>query len=153
ALSPDARVLAYATRTGDLGMVEMATGRVLWTAPVTYRVGGAHNMAPVFSPDGSKVSAGGYFEPRDKGDAFRPIRMWETATGKPLAAWEPGAGPLRLGGGLHASVAFAPDGTKAAVVAERGGLDGHQMLAWNLVAGQSLADVSGGFGQWIAIAP
>src|SRR5262249_32537511 len=96
ALSPGAGFLAYVTRTRHLGMIEMATQRVLWTAPVSNRVGVTYNVAPVFSPDGSKVSASGYFEPRDKGDAFRPIRIWETATGKPLAAWEPGAGPLQL---------------------------------------------------------
>jgi WD40 repeat protein len=152
ALCPDARFLAYATHSRKLAMVELATGRVLWTAPVN-GAGHTHNVAPRFSPDGAKVSASGYREPRGKDDAFRSIPMWDVATGMPLAAPEPGAGPVLLGGGRQASVAIAPDGTKAVVVAERGGLDGDQMLAWDIPTRQALANVRGGFGPWITIAP
>ena len=148
ALSPDTRFLAYPTRSRPrhLGMIDLAAGRVLWTAPV-------HGVAPVFSPNSSKVSASGYLEPRGEGEAFRPVPVWEPVTGKPLPAWEPGVGPSQPGASLHASVAFAPDGTKMAVVVARGGLDGDQLLARDLVARQPLATVSGGFGQWITVGP
>jgi RNA polymerase sigma factor (sigma-70 family) len=153
ALSPDTRFLAYPTRSKHLGMIDLAAGRVLWTAPVSKGAGQTHYVAPIFSPDGSKVSAGSYFEPEGKGDAFRLIAAWEPATGKPLPPWGPGVGPLQSGGARHASVAFAPDGTKVAVLAEWGGPDGDQLLAWDVVARQPLAKVTGGFGQWIAVGP
>jgi hypothetical protein len=50
-------------------------------------------------------------------------------------------------------VAFSPDGTRAAVVAELGWPEGERLLARDLTADRPLASVSGGFGQWIAVAP
>jgi WD40 repeat protein len=160
ALSPDTRLLAYPTRSQHLGVIDLAAGRVLWTAPVNKGAGQTHYVAPIFSPDGSKVSAGCYFEPHfepgSKGDAFRPIAAWEPATGKQFPGWAPAVGPIQPAGVVgvrHASVAFAPDGTKVAVLAEWGGPDGDQLLAWDVVARQPLAKVTGGFGQWIAVGP
>jgi WD40 repeat protein len=153
ALAPDTRFLAYSTRLRHLGVIDLTTVRVLWSATTTGITMNDH-VTPVFSPDSSKVSAGGYFEPRDRGDGRRSPLAWETVTGKPLPPWGIGGAALYTGIAGNAPVAFSPDGgTRAAVVVELGWPEGECLLARDLAADKPLARVSGGFGKWIAVAP
>jgi RNA polymerase sigma factor (sigma-70 family) len=146
ALSPDGRYLAFPTRSRKLALAEVGTGRVLWTAPLSNRSGISFQVAPVFSPDGSRVSAGGLFEPIGNGRTYPPLRAWETATGTPVRKWEPEAG-------RRAAVTFSPDAKKVVVVTGDAFQPNNQLGAWELPSRRVLVAVTAGFGHWLAIGP
>jgi RNA polymerase sigma factor (sigma-70 family) len=147
ALSPDGRYLAYPTRSRQMALAELATGRVLWTAPLSNSSGITSVVAPVFSPDGSKLSAGGHFDSlQNTSRPSPPIRLWEASSGRLLRGWEPQAGTI-------AAVAFSPDGSKAAMVAGDYYRPDNRLAAYDLAAGRPLLTATGGFGLWLAFGP
>jgi hypothetical protein len=146
ALSPDCRYLLYPTRSRHLALADWKAGRVHWTAPVG-GTGLSQHIAPVFSSDGSKVSAGGLYQPLTYGpETFPPLHVWQAATGQQLPGWAPGAG-------RRACVAFSPDGTRVAAVAGDAIRTDNRLTARDLAAGRPLLNTTGGFGLWLAVAP
>jgi len=107
---------------------------------------------PASLPGRYQGVAGGYFEPRTRAWTSFLLHV-ETVTGKQLPPWEVGAATFYTGMAGNVPVAFSPDGTRAAVVVELGWPEGQCLLARDLAAGRPLARVSGGFSQWIAVAP
>lgn len=80
-----------------------------------------------FTPDGTKLVTCGADRPSASG-AYE-LRVWDAATGKPLA------GPL-TGRGVGLALAVSPDGTRALT----GGFDGFARL-WDLGSGKSVAEL------------
>ncbi len=144
ALSPDGRYLAYGTRSGKIAVAELATSRVPWTAPLNKAKG--YHIAPVFSPDGSKLVMSEWFNQEADERAYPPMHVWDAASGKPIPA-------VKLRSGYKTSVAFSPDGRRAAAVAFLGSADGDCLSTWDLSAGRPLVSQRGAFGKWLAIAP
>jgi len=80
-----------------------------------------------FTPDGTKLLTSGADRPSAAG-AYE-FRVWDAATGKPLA------GPL-TGRGVGLALAVSPDGTRALT----GGFDGFARL-WDLGSGKPVAEL------------
>jgi RNA polymerase sigma factor (sigma-70 family) len=103
ALSPDGKTLAAATGDypkgpSDVRLYEVATGEELRR----FRQEGV-TEAVAFSPDGRRLAAGWGANSSGGGNPGGEVRLWETATGKPLPSL---TGHKRL----VISVAFSPDG-------------------------------------------
>jgi WD40 repeat protein len=76
--SRDGRLLAFGRHHGELHIVDARTG--LPTGP-PIRMGGEFSLSPsdCFSPDGRRIVTGGY-----------TVRVWDTATGRPVAVMQQG---------------------------------------------------------------
>jgi WD40 repeat protein len=92
ALSPDFRLAAHTMPDFKLRLVDLGSGRELWTATAT--TGELTTIA--FSPDGRLLATGAGFEET-------PIRLWDVATGREV-------GRLEGHTGFVSHLAFSRDG-------------------------------------------
>jgi serine/threonine protein kinase/WD40 repeat protein len=92
AVTRDFSLAAHCARESDLSVVDLATGKELWTQRAT----DARVLALAFSPDGKTLaSAAGYVDP--------DMRLWDVPTGKEIRR-------LEKHRGFVGSIVFWPDG-------------------------------------------
>ncbi len=93
--SPDGSLIASADSLGTVRIWDVRTARELRSID-------AHRaqIAIAFSPDGQKLASGAYAAARDN------ARVWDVASGKPIATFDAGDGGKKPIG----AVAFSPDG-------------------------------------------
>jgi WD40 repeat protein/tRNA A-37 threonylcarbamoyl transferase component Bud32 len=134
AFTPDLSRAAYAAGTtgNQIQVMDLNTGRELWSAPVKSGI----VMALAFSPDGKTLASAEGFNETD-------IRLWDVATGKEM-------GQLAGHGAWVNSIVFWPDGkTLASSSADQ------TVRTWDL-ASRTCLDVLRGhrFGVWrVALLP
>lgn len=128
AATADLRLAAYATRAGQIRVLNLQDGKELWSAVAAKQF----ITALAFSPDGKTLASAAGFGESD-------IRLWDVASGKET-------GRLEGHKGWVGSLVFWPDGQKLASssadqtiriwdVASRNGLDvlrGHRLEVWRL---------------------
>ena len=123
ALAPDRRTLASASLDGTIHLWDVATGRL--EAILMAR----QTTALAFSPDGRLLASGTRLVDRGNPTRFRPIRLWDVATGEWISSL-PVEEPIT-------AIAFSPDGQKVA-----GG--SRQVRVWDLSTERSLYSVEAG---------
>ena len=121
AFSQDGTVLASGGQRGDIQLWDFRTGAHLLTMDKKQQVG---ITALAFSSDGKMLASSGGFDDE-------AIRLWDVATGEPLAT---------LSGHRHAAfaLAFSPDGRTLASGDFGGGL-----TFWDVKTGRELASSHG----------
>ncbi len=131
AFSPDGSLLATSSRDGTVRIWDVATGtqHLVLRGPPGEQFYSFGVITPAFSPDGLRVTSGGWFS--------TPI--WDLATGK-ISMLLP-----RVAVGTFA-VAFSPDGTR---IATDRNLDAQ---AWDAETGRPLITFSGHTGDVLSIA-
>jgi eukaryotic-like serine/threonine-protein kinase len=98
AATPDLSLAAYGLAGGRIRVIDLSSGKDLWTA-----VGAGYNItALVFSPDGKTLASGG-----GNLETNLDIRLWNVATGTEI-------GSLKGHGFWVSSLIFWPDGKKLA---------------------------------------
>jgi RNA polymerase sigma factor (sigma-70 family) len=122
--TPDGKSVALTHPEGRaVLLVDLESGAVVRTFSHQHLV-----VAAAFSPDGTRMAAGGYES--EKGVYF--ARLWEVATGKELRR-------LRYGNDVFRTIAFSPDGKTVAV-----GGDGGRTRLWEADTGKELLTLPGG---------
>ena len=96
AANADLSVAAYGMARGRIGVLDLRSGKQLWTAVTSTE----YVLSLAFSPNGKILASGAGF-------AGSHIDLWEVATGKPV-------GKLRGHGSWVSSSVFWPDGQKLA---------------------------------------
>ena len=98
-VAPDGRTVAFGTRDGSVGFVDVRTGRLLGT-PEPSHVNAVRDLT--FSPDGRRLAT------TDGSVVF----LWDTRAGRPIASF-----PRVVG--AAASLRFSPDGRLLLVADDR----------------------------------
>lgn len=125
AASPDGKLLAYRDDAGTIHLVDSTSG----AERKQLRIGGDSYVRLTFSPDGTRLAAGG----TNAGDMC--VAVWELAASKPLHRWT-----WPKGKDPHSSIedlAFSPCGDRlaAAVFRQSAG------YLWNLTDGKQVASL------------
>ncbi|HEX9786105.1 MAG TPA: serine/threonine-protein kinase [Opitutaceae bacterium] len=130
AVTADLRLVAHAPHFGQIGVLDLATGRAMWTATVAFP--GEKLSAAAFSPDGKNLATASGHNDID-------IHLWDVSSGVET-------GRLEGHGNWIAALVFLPDGRKLVSasadqtlrtwdVASRECLDvmrGHRAEVWRL---------------------
>jgi WD40 repeat protein len=130
AFSPDGSRFAYGNDQGKLYLCKTETGEELWSelAHRSFYVRGL-----IFSPDGKRLySGGGRVPPGKVSEEIGAIRVWDSATGKPV-------GQLRGHTGGVQSLALSPDGKQILSGAEGFDKSGHTVRLWDRASGKQRA--------------
>jgi eukaryotic-like serine/threonine-protein kinase len=107
--SPDGATLAAVASSGDVYLIDRATGATRRVCPED--VDRPRYTTFVFSPDGARLATGAFGH--GKGGGPGPVSIWETATGRRLATF-PGR-PEQVG-----KLAFTPDGRSLLISSSSG---------------------------------
>jgi WD40 repeat protein/class 3 adenylate cyclase len=129
AFSPDGRLLATSSRDGTVRIWNVAAGtqHLVLRGPPGEGLYIISGLTPAFSPDGSRVTSGGWFS--------TPI--WNLATGR-ISMVLPGQEEAT-------AVAFSPDGTRVATAVDLG------VQTWDAQTGKPLITLSGHTGDVVSI--
>ncbi|MCP3957955.1 MAG: hypothetical protein GY719_08895 [bacterium] len=123
ALSPGGTRLALGSRGGAIELWDVETGPSASILDESH--GGPSRRGPIaFSPDGTHLAYPGY----NPGD----VRVWNTASGKSIAALRTGEKQEPL------SMAFSSDGARLAVVSSD-----QPISWWNIETGEAVANLEG----------
>jgi WD40 repeat protein/class 3 adenylate cyclase len=128
AFSPDGSLLATSSKDGTVRIWDVAAGtqHIVLRGPPGEKFSYFSGLTPSFSPDGSRVTSGGWFS--------TPI--WDLATGKISMVLPAEA----------LAVAFSPDGTRVATGLDLG------VQTWDAQTGKPLTTLSGHTGDVLSIA-
>jgi RNA polymerase sigma factor (sigma-70 family) len=135
-LSPDQRLYAVGDQRGQIRLLDTETGKEVRT--LTGHPKGASRM--VFSPDGRRLASCGW---------EKTIRVWELATGRQVARFEP---PELFGAD---DLALSADGRVLAVCCNQNVKNCKIVYTWNVDAGTQLARIEAPnwFNSGVALSP